>query len=329
MICLLLVACSDSPFTDEIGVWTDITPDSDAILNSLYFLDAEQGWAAGTSRCQTSDPCEGTRAAIFTTRDGGTTWDRILVEEGINFNGIHFFDRQQGVAASFNVFKSGDGGHTWSEVVKLRGPIIRDMEFPESSVGWAAANDEGAVVMRSRDRGQSWQKQEGSHRGGTQDYYTSISAPIPNTAYATGYFLGVAALLIRTRDGGTTWEEVATPADSDVSDVTYYTVEFVDSTYGWIAGSFRTVFRTTDGGQTWERQDMGEGSTSIRGFHALSRDRALAVTSDGTIFVTSDGGATWQEQFEADAAMGRVFYTASGVAYASGNRRLLRARLFD
>ena len=329
---LLVASCSSQE--DELGVWIDVTPEGGGVLSAVFALDDSRVWVAGDSQCQPGDRCEGTRSAVFASADEGDSWTRALVPtanpQGFNLSAIYFFDRRDGLAVSFNVYESADGGRTWAEVVKLLGFIVRDVEFPEPTVGWAAANGlQGAVVLRTADRGQSWEPSSGSDRADVGDgFYTSISAPTPQTVYAVGRAVGGLPLFVRTADGGQAWEDVPPPAGDDGT--IFYAVDFVDEAWGWVAGELRSVYRTADGGATWDRQDAGEGSDAIRDLHALDRNRAVAVTSAGAVLVTANGGATWEEQVPPDTGgeFGRAFYTASGVAYAAGNGRVLRARLF-
>ena len=67
-------------------------------------------------------------------------------------------------------------------------------------------------------------------------------------------------------------------------------VFFVDSSYGWAAGT--GVWKTTDGGATWRRIPVLAGTTLVRLVFA-DRNRGWALGHDHRILRTSDGGATW------------------------------------
>jgi hypothetical protein len=62
-------------------------------------------------------------------------------------------------------------------------------------------------------------------------------------------------ILLRTEDGGDTWEPVLT-SDSDL-----YHVQFLDGQRGWLAGSHATLWRTDDGGKTWQEQPNPQAVT--------------------------------------------------------------------
>lgn len=82
----------------------------------------------------------------------------------------------------------------------------------------------------------------------------------------------------------------------------YLTVQFVNSTTGWIVGS--RLLHTTDGGRTWQViQQDGDGTlktqtvvTDLHRYQFINQE--VGVTWLGNVFKrTTDGGRTWQESF--------------------------------
>ncbi len=67
-------------------------------------------------------------------------------------------------------------------------------------------------------------------------------------------------------------------------------VFFVDSSYGWAAGT--GVWRTTDGGATWRRIPVLTGTT-LRRILFADRNRGWALGHDNRVLRTEDGGETW------------------------------------
>ena len=70
-------------------------------------------------------------------------------------------------------------------------------------------------------------------------------------------------------------------------------VYFVDADTGWVSGSNGTIRKTTDGGETWDYQWAGGTTQGLSGLHFADEDNGWAVAWAGTIIRTTDGGDTW------------------------------------
>lgn len=90
------------------------------------------------------------------------------------------------------------------------------------------------------------------------------------------------------------WESSAEPASRLASRLN--SVDFVDSSYGWIVGDASVVLATTDGGLSWTKQDPGV-VCNLRCVRFIDRERGWAVGAGAHILATNDGGNTWQTQF--------------------------------
>jgi photosystem II stability/assembly factor-like uncharacterized protein len=62
--------------------------------------------------------------------------------------------------------------------------------------------------------------------------------------------------LIRTADGGVTWDPVATPLAAS-EHPNFWDLFFVDEFTAWVVGEEGTILTTSDAGTTWKRQDTG------------------------------------------------------------------------
>ena len=120
--------------------------------------------------------------------------------------------------------------------------------------------------------------------------------PIETTAFTgthgalvvTGY-----GELMRTDDGGATWERV--PREDALP---FESVCFTDSLNGWAVDEPGHVLRTTDSGRTWVRLsklDLGDYTipvhvTFVDGLHGW-------VVDPFSIWVSEDGGITWERHY--------------------------------
>ncbi len=105
--------------------------------------------------------------------------------------------------------------------------------------------------------------------------------------------------LLRTRDGGITWEKISIPVTEKLTSVC-----FADNLRGWIVGSRGAVLASIDGGSSWRVISRLESDlrsvffTSTKtGWIAgakLKSSEASESNKQGAIFFTTDGGVHWQ-----------------------------------
>jgi photosystem II stability/assembly factor-like uncharacterized protein len=105
---------------------------------------------------------------------------------------------------------------------------------------------------------------------------------------STGWVVG--GLIYKTTDGGQTWTEQFTPPDL------LYSVSFADALHGWSVGWGPTLLRTTDGGLTWTPQAAGGPANVFFAVEALGPDVAWIAGANGFVARTTDGGQTWKPE---------------------------------
>ena len=119
-----------------------------------------------------------------------------------------------------------------------------------------------------------------------------------------GWVVGDEATLLRTTDGGVTWERLS-GAELDAH---FTSVDFVDRRVGWVAADSETIQRTMDSGETWEVVTLPEElysrtsdswgpaptRTDVVDLQALDADRLYVALYGGILLLTTDGGATWE-----------------------------------
>jgi hypothetical protein len=105
-------------------------------------------------------------------------------------------------------------------------------------------------------------------------------------------------VLLRTSDGGETWERLPPPPAAG-------RVVFLDGERGFMKGApvADRLYRTLDGGMSWRELTLGLGATAGRALYGLpvfrtADEGALAVTLRGprprlVVFTSRDGGRTW------------------------------------
>lgn len=156
-----------------------------------------------------------------------------------------------------------------------------------------------------------WQPQESGVRAG----FRGLSAVSDEVAWASGS----GGTVVRTIDGGTTWENVSIPGTDTLQ---FRDIEAFDANTAIVlsAGLPAVIYKTTDGGQNWEQKywSMVEGTFyDAMDFWNDQEGIAFGDAMNGRLLIlkTSDGGETWNElPFEQrpQALDGQGGFAASG-----------------
>ena len=112
------------------------------------------------------------------------------------------------------------------------------------------------------------------------------------TSTSTGCVVGQNQIVLRSTDGGETWEEADidwTPSESE----DFNAIDFSSSgQYGLAVGTSGLVARTTDYGATWDGTDYGSHNVQDVAF-APGTSTAYVVTAAGNVLRSTDNGQTW------------------------------------
>jgi photosystem II stability/assembly factor-like uncharacterized protein len=217
----------------------------------MYFRDDQSGWVV-------------TALLVWRTEDGGYNWSAsqpdLSDERGTVqlFRGC-FIDAQTGwVTGTGGAFyATSDGGRSWTRNPRLCDGGLLDLFFLDELVGWMDCGTSG--IFGTEDGGQDWFEAHLPDADITVPDEEILVRSLTFTSRLDGWAAGTVqkydaestfqsrAILMRTRDGGHNWEEVAVAGDERM----YDSVEFGSPVSGWLFGSGGKVYRTVDGGQSW------------------------------------------------------------------------------
>ncbi len=109
-----------------------------------------------------------------------------------------------------------------------------------------------------------------------------------------GYACGTSGLIIKTTDGGITWDTVGV-----ASTATYWYLDFIDADTGYVGGSTGKLLKTTNGGVSWTEIPLGSTSAVVYRIFMVNAQVGYIGTGSATpgrILKTTDYGATWVNQ---------------------------------
>lgn len=310
-------------------------PEGPAGLRSVYFVDAQRGWASGYLGGERG-------GAILGTTDGGRTWQRQYADAQ-SIYGLDFVSSLIGWALMLapraseqraTVLSTTDGGQTWRSLGDS-GKFLLDVDFVSPTLGWAADRSGPAFILaRTEDGGRTWMAVE--------DPPSAQSVCFGDAGHG---WVAAGSRVWRTGDGGRTWTAAfEAPA---VIQAQRAAVECLGSDIAWVTftgpvGMFHAVsavYRTVDGGVSWEpvladgsladklRVPVAAGAvpgpTGIAGKGtALFVGGCEPCRGYGQAFIqrTEDGGQTWQSGVVPDALahISDIAFPGAGHGWAVG-----------
>jgi photosystem II stability/assembly factor-like uncharacterized protein/DNA-binding beta-propeller fold protein YncE len=239
-------------------------------------------------------------AGVLKSADEGRTWqdtefparadETKLAQLALAGDGTLF------AATGTVIERSDDGGQTWTYLAGMPAgfeitALAVSPDFANDGIVLAGGNYAARQLLRSADRGQTWQVVfDGSTVEGAADIGVITFSPNfagDQTAYAWLQYGG----LLRSTNGGQTWTLGSTDKSGDLAQTLALSPDGLRLYLGTLYGG---LYVSEDAGQSWS--DLGG---NIPGQHtwssALAFDPAntLFLGTDVGVFRSSDGGQSW------------------------------------
>lgn len=290
-------------------------------------------------------------------------------------------ERLVAVGQRGHILISDDDGFSWRQASVPVSSDLVAVSFASANHGWAVGHS--GVVLKTEDGGLNWMLQLDGEQASSliQDYYQSRigneeypdadlllereqvlvgyggTQPLMDVYFAdeqNGYVVGIFNRLLKTSDGGVTWEPWAHRIDNPYElhfysisvggDGLYITGEqgmvwrldeeklyfdsvptpYAGTLFGSAVGADRVVafgmrgsaYLSTDQGQTWERLAIDSVAGITDGF-IVEQGAIVLVNLAGELMVSTDQGQTFQTQ---PVTNGMPFY---GLAQVSSSQLAL------
>jgi photosystem II stability/assembly factor-like uncharacterized protein len=304
------------------GQWSMVRWDQHNFFNHSFTATSNTAFFSGMELTSSG-------SFIMRSNDGGLTWDSILINNNnmhYQLNTIEFTNALDGFAGGLNnvsqaLIKTVDNGNSWTDITPDPSSTeqIKAVSFYDALHGFAA---DRINIYSTNDAGLTWN----THNAGIS--VEDIRFSDGNTGYACG-ILNTDAVVIKTTDGGQTWNNVLMPLQSVTFGSAMKKIDFGQDAVFASVWYLNSMFRSIDDGVNWSMITV-PGIYEIKDFDFINADEGYVLSSMGEIYYTNDGGQTWTLQYAVAAgAYGPSVYLTSisfsgNTGYVCGSNGLIK-----
>jgi len=271
----LILALSLFMLSTTFGQWYQQFTGDPHKLISIYFVDENNGYAAGY---------EGT---VLITTNGGEIWNSLSLGGTDFFHDIKFSDEQNGWAAfggwtpgrHGRILHTTNGGESWIASHYESGAVFLSVHFVDDLNGWAVGTS--GIIIHTTNGGLTWDYQFAPLSG---EWLYEVYFSDQNNGWAVG---NLGSQILKTTDGGNNWQSVFFPLFDWLTGV-----EFLDQNIGVAVGDNGRILKSTDGGNSWFTVLSGT-SVTLRDIHFVDSNIVWAVGLGGVVLKSNDQGSTW------------------------------------
>lgn len=232
------------------------------------------------------------------------SWVRLDTPTDVFLRAVHFTDSLTGWAVGDlgTIIHTTDGGEEWSFQESNMDHPIADVFFLDAQRGWAAAQNYtdppyGTLLLTTENSGLQWDVVPYPE----ENIFINCILFLDSL---NGWMGGSPHAIVRTTDGGETWEQAAV----DTSTLAFFpvlSINFWDDQFGYASGGVFDIagvtWRTSDGGETWQAIDVSDApADEVHELHLLDSVNVIGIGGDpdfafgAAVIRTADGGENWE-----------------------------------
>lgn len=238
---------------------------------------------------------------------------------GNTLNQVKFKTSQFGWKIGYRTMSfTKDGGNTWHSLFGPVDPrtysyVFEKAHFKTDSIGFVLLKYyEGNPATLSNFSGSSRTAVDIPYKDPGDPYDTGM-LDLQFIDDDTGFITTSNGKLIKTTDGGSSWNIQLVRANTALS-----RVFFVTAQTGWVIGKNGLVLKTTDGGLNWTEQTAGT-TADLNGIYFLSGQEGYVVGGNGILLKTANGGTTWiRIETNTHNALNDITFVSRDKGYAVG-----------
>jgi len=266
------------------------------VNGSTWSLPATVGAATGLTgiSCPSATTCFATDPAfsqIYTTADGGTTWQWSFTLGNDPQAGTNGQFKAIGCPSTTTCYAVGtlgvvatttDGGANWRTDDPGSQATLTGVSCPSGGTCYVSALD--STILHTTDFGRTWDVQMGLNS------YTSVSCPSSTVCFAVGYGGANPGNASVTTTSGAAWTRPL-PAGT----TTLLAGVSCTSASDCYAAANDSMLVTHNAGSTWTAHVM-DGTDVVDAVSCPAANTCFAAGWPGAIYFTGDGGTTWTRQ---------------------------------
>lgn len=254
--------------------WVNPTPTGHR-LNAVKYLGSNNAIAVGNY------------GTILISKNKGQNWKQLNSHTSANLLSIAAIDKDTIYVSGqdLSILKSTDGGNSW--IIMREGTYgsrnRSKVLFVNPRIGFLHG-DGTTELFKTTDYGKTWINLQVSSNF---QEVTSLFFTSPDIGYATTWSNG----LLKTSNGGLTWETVTVPHMGP-----FNAIDFTNDSTAYLVGFLGAILKTTDAGLNWENQNNPYIILSNSNFVSvdfIDEDTGFVV-GDRDILKTTDGGNHWE-----------------------------------
>jgi photosystem II stability/assembly factor-like uncharacterized protein len=293
-------------------------------INAQWIKQITNTEASFRSVCAISDKIVwigGSKGTFLRTINGGKTWETNQVKgaETLDFRDVHAFDAQTAILMSAGEAEKGnakfyrtiDGGKSWEIVFQTtqKGVFFDGIDFWDKQNGIAFSDpiDGKFLIIRTKDGGETWQPVNPANIPSMQENEAAFAASgtslvtigRKNAYICTGG--GEFAQIYKTENQGETWSVMKTNMPAGKTNGLFGLRFWNDRNGIAVGGDYQEVTKpipnvllTSDGGKTWQDTPQTTPVGLKEGVSIYQKKILIAVGPSGTCY-SKDFGKSWTE----------------------------------
>lgn len=221
--------------------------------------------------------------------------------------------------------RTSDGGINWQTTVGSPGGEVTSISSIDNQKALVVVNDGVSTrIRRTVAFGIAWTTVYEDNSAGA--HLNAIHMFDETTGYAIGDPVNGQWIILKTIDGGETWNSIANLPQNGSETGISNSMNWIDEQTGWFGTNNSSVYKTVDGGISW-----ASSNTTFQNNNSVAFTNLLSGVTAGTeINWTTDGGITWFLKAEqipgevisaasANQVQGKFFFVTGNEVYKTEN----------